>query len=205
MKKKKKRIPTLKAGVVRKVVRKIVIPVAEVPKPLPRTVEEAWDAMKAAKELPQCYRSASVPPAKLSGATYCNVQQSDGKIPSTESFLKERVNRKKECSHRRDNGTLNIKWMEHSHFQILGVCGQCFSQFDTRNPADNLFFQEDIKAQRNMGHAGMHCQFSPPTFSTPESRWKKIKNFVFRLFNPSYDTRFKKGKNSFGQDCLVPR
>jgi len=48
---------------------------------------------------------------------------------------------------------LNIKWMEHSNGIILGVCGTCFSQFDSRNPEDLKWLLKDSPAQRQMGKA----------------------------------------------------
>jgi hypothetical protein len=71
---------------------------------------------------------------------------------------RERIARKKICPHVRENGTGNIKWMSHSNNIILGVCGSCFSQFDTRNPGDLALLRADLKSQKNMGRAGEHAR-----------------------------------------------
>ena len=178
--------------------RKIVIPVAEVPKPLPRTVEEAWDAMKATNELPaginKPYLHPKLPPFKVN----------DGYTSTL--ILQERTARRKECTHRRANGDLNIKWMEHSQHLTLGVCGQCVSQFDTRNPADAVLLAEDTKSQRNMGRAGAHAQRLPsPVVFVPTSLWQQIKTFFQNLFNRPEEEGFVSGVNRFGQKCLVPK
>lgn len=65
---------------------------------------------------------------------------------------------KKVCPHRRENGTWNIRWMQHSNNIVLGVCGQCFSQFDARNPEDLAILRQDLKSIKNMGRAGQHAQ-----------------------------------------------
>ena len=61
------------------------------------------------------------------------------------------------CPHIRDNGTSNIKWMEHSNNIIKGVCGSCFSEFDTRAAADMQLLQRDPKMRGQMGRAGQHA------------------------------------------------
>ena len=71
----------------------------------------------------------------------------------------QRTETKKQCLHRRTNndGTfgekLNIKWQEHSGGIVLGVCGTCFSQFDSRNPEDLKWLRMDGVAIKNMGRA----------------------------------------------------
>ena len=70
----------------------------------------------------------------------------------------ERILRKKICPHQRENGTYNIKWITHSNGITNGVCGTCFSQFDTRNQADLELLSHDLKAIRNMGRAGGHAR-----------------------------------------------
>ena len=65
---------------------------------------------------------------------------------------------KKICPHKRENGTWNIKWHEHSNGITLGMCGECFSQFDTRNPEDLALLRQDLKAIKNMGRAGTHAR-----------------------------------------------
>jgi hypothetical protein len=69
----------------------------------------------------------------------------------------ERILRKKICPHQRENGTYNIKWMAHSNGITKGVCGTCFSEFDTRNPSDLELLRHDLKSIRNMGRAGQHA------------------------------------------------
>lgn len=71
---------------------------------------------------------------------------------------RERIARKKICPHVRENGTMNIKWQEHSNSIIKGVCGTCFSEFDTRNPDDLKLLRADLKSQKNMGRAGQHAR-----------------------------------------------
>jgi len=78
-----------------------------------------------------------------------------------ELFQKQET--KRQCPHTRVNSDSegntsfseipNIKWMEHSNGIILGVCGTCFSTFDSRNPKDRAFLAKDGKAIRNMGRA----------------------------------------------------
>lgn len=70
---------------------------------------------------------------------------------------KNRAATKKICPHRRENGTWNIRWMQHSNNIVLGVCGQCFSQFDARNPEDLAILRQDLKSIKNMGRAGQHA------------------------------------------------
>lgn len=72
--------------------------------------------------------------------------------------LRQKEETKKACPHIREDGRLNIKWHEHSNGVTLGVCGQCFSQFDTRNPEDMKLLRQDPKAIRNMGRSGSHAR-----------------------------------------------
>jgi hypothetical protein len=69
---------------------------------------------------------------------------------------------KKQCPHTRENGTSNIKWMEHSNGIILGVCGTCASQFCAKGPdataSDRDLLRKDLKSLKNMGRAGQHAQ-----------------------------------------------
>lgn len=75
--------------------------------------------------------------------------------------MRKRVLTKQQCLHLRtnsdgtfdDRGKMNIKWQEHSNGIILGVCGTCFSQFDTRNPKDRELLLRDGKSVKNMGRA----------------------------------------------------
>jgi hypothetical protein len=71
---------------------------------------------------------------------------------------KNREMTKKICPHKRENGTWNIRWMQHSNNVVLGVCGQCFSQFDARQPEDLAILRQDLKSIKNMGRAGSHAQ-----------------------------------------------
>ena len=73
--------------------------------------------------------------------------------------MRKRVLTKAQCPHLRTNSDgsfgdkLNIKWMEHSQGIIKGVCGTCFSEFDTRNPKDVVFLRRDGASMKNMGRA----------------------------------------------------
>jgi hypothetical protein len=77
--------------------------------------------------------------------------------------MRRREATKAQCPHTRTdsdmNGNLmfsdklNIKWQEHSNGIIKGVCGTCFSEFDTRNPSDLRLLQRDGKSVKNMGRA----------------------------------------------------
>jgi hypothetical protein len=73
-----------------------------------------------------------------------------------EMQLRIKVNTKRGCPHIRDNGTPNIKWMEHSNGITKGVCGGCFSEFDTRDKEDLALLRRDLKSIKNMGRAGSH-------------------------------------------------
>ena len=76
-----------------------------------------------------------------------------------EQTMRVKIATKAQCPHLRTNSDgsyadkLNIKWMEHSQGIIKGVCGTCFSEFDTRNPKDVEFLRRDGKAMKNMGRA----------------------------------------------------
>ena len=76
-----------------------------------------------------------------------------------EQTMRVKIATKAQCPHLRTNSDgsyadkLNIKWMEHSNGIIKGVCGTCFSEFDTRNPKDVEFLRRDGKAMKNMGRA----------------------------------------------------
>ena len=73
--------------------------------------------------------------------------------------MRIKIATKAQCPHLRTNSDgsygdkLNIKWMEHSQGIIKGVCGTCFSEFDTRNPKDVEVLRRDGKAMKNMGRA----------------------------------------------------
>jgi len=75
-----------------------------------------------------------------------------------EAQMREKIARKKVCPHIRDNGTPNIKWHQHSNNITLGVCGTCFSEFDTRNPDDLKLLRQDLKSVKNMARAGDHAR-----------------------------------------------
>jgi len=82
----------------------------------------------------------------------------DRKMLIDQEIQKRRAARRG-CSHLNEGGRYNIKWMQHSDGIILGVCGNCFSQFDaTHNVEDAKFFRADVKSQRNMGRAGEHAR-----------------------------------------------
>ncbi|MHB8501505.1 MAG: hypothetical protein ACYDHE_11245 [Candidatus Acidiferrales bacterium] len=70
---------------------------------------------------------------------------------------RQRVATKKICPHKRENGTYNIKWMEHSNHITTGVCGTCRSEFDTRNQDDLKLLRDDLKSIKNMGRSGAHA------------------------------------------------
>lgn len=85
-------------------------------------------------------------------------QELEEKRQAVELELRNRRARKAGCPHIRDNGTPNIKWMEHSGGITKGVCGGCFSEFDTRNPEDLKLLRRDLKSIKNMGRAGQHAR-----------------------------------------------
>jgi hypothetical protein len=70
---------------------------------------------------------------------------------------RQKVATKRICPHKRENGTYNIKWMEHSNHITTGVCGTCRSEFDTRNPDDLRLLRDDLKSIKNMGRSGAHA------------------------------------------------
>lgn len=85
------------------------------------------------------------------------------RLKAIQNVMRERVARKAQCPHTRTDSDmdgnlsfsekLNIKWMEHSNGIIKGVCGTCYSEFDTRNPSDLRLLQRDGKSMKNMGRA----------------------------------------------------
>ena len=85
------------------------------------------------------------------------------RLKDDELEMRRRAATKAQCPHTRTdsdmNGNLmfseklNIKWQEHSNGIIKGVCGTCFSEFDTRNASDLRLLQRDGKALKNMGRA----------------------------------------------------
>lgn len=85
-------------------------------------------------------------------------QELEERRRAVELELRNRRARKASCPHIRDNGTPNIKWMEHSNGITKGVCGGCFSEFDTRNPEDLKLLRRDLKSIKNMGRAGQHAR-----------------------------------------------
>jgi len=163
--------------------------------PKPQTVEDAWDAMKAAGELPRRYRVAE-PIAEISEANQQTHElffadpPKDG-LTAGQRELKRRALTKKTCLHERTNsdgdwtGNLNIKWHEHSNHIINGVCGTCFSPFDTRDTADNEWFLKDPRAAKTMGRAGEHAVsiFAPVAETPPPStRWQKFVVWAKKIF-----------------------
>lgn len=82
--------------------------------------------------------------------------------------LRNRKNARLYCSHLNEGGHSNIKWMQHSNGIILGVCGNCRSEFDaTRNREDALLLRANPKAIRNMGRAGEHARRGVEYVSLP--------------------------------------
>lgn len=71
-----------------------------------------------------------------------------------------RVATKQQCGHLRENGTSNISWMMHSNNIVKGICGICFSEFDTRNREDFALLKSNPKAIKQMGRAGAHANRS---------------------------------------------
>ena len=73
--------------------------------------------------------------------------------------IRKRAYAKKACAHLNEGGKPNIKWMQHSNGIILGVCGNCQSQFDaTHNREDAQRLMQDPKSLRWMGRAGEHAK-----------------------------------------------
>ena len=65
---------------------------------------------------------------------------------------------KKNCPHRRPyDNTLNISWHQHSNGIIMGVCGECMSQFDARKAEDLALLRQDPQAHSRMARAGEHA------------------------------------------------
>lgn len=111
-----------------------------------------------------------------------------------QQILKHRALTKETCLHLRtnDDGTWsdrsNVKWMEHSGGIIMGVCGTCFSQFDTRDPGDriifNLLYAYDPSV-KDMGKArGTYTRPAPVcrqeiTIPKKKSLWQRFLN-LFR-------------------------
>lgn len=75
-----------------------------------------------------------------------------------DKVVRERKAAKIQCPHLNEGGKSNIKWHEHSNGLVLGVCGFCRSEFDTRNPKDALLLRSDPKSIRNMARAGFHAR-----------------------------------------------
>ena len=136
------------------------------PKPKPETVEEAYTAMVEAGEAPLSLRTA---PRKIRNTNRANVQLDFVTSPKDRQILVDRVISQREanrkyCPHLRPDGKPNIKWHEQSNHIVTGVCGICFSPFDTRNPEDEKLFLADPKADINMGRAGQHAQLHDRPF-----------------------------------------
>lgn len=90
------------------------------------------------------------------------------------------------CLHRRTNcdgsyqEKLNIKWMFCSDGVYRGVCGTCFSSFDSRNLDDKALLLADKYARENAGRA---LQL-PINLPIKKSLWRRIKDAVIRFFRP---------------------
>lgn len=89
-------------------------------------------------------------------------QRAEDRKALVDMELRNRKNARLYCSHLNEGGNSNIKWMQHSNGIILGVCGNCRSEFDaTRNREDALLLRANPKAIRNMGRAGDHARKDP--------------------------------------------
>jgi hypothetical protein len=111
--------------------------------------------------------------------------------------LQCRDDRKRSCPHRRTNSdgsfqeNLNIKWMRHSNDIITGVCGTCFSPFDTRDPQDLQWFLKDTRGQKWMAKAvatseeikAIEAANPTSTIALPTpNRWQKFVEWFKGLF-----------------------
>ena len=99
-------------------------------------------------------RKPYVSPADLAAKK----QQFEERLASMKKTLQDREDRKKYCTHRREDGKYNVKWQEHSNSITKGVCGNCFSEFDTRNAEDLMILRLDPTSIKNMGRAGQHAR-----------------------------------------------
>lgn len=139
--------------------------VAKVPTPAPMTMEDMMRMLLATQGQLAESQKALAEAILESRKPYVDPKVLEQKQKDLEERRKqiqleqlERVTRKKICPHMRENGTFNIKWQEHSNGITLGVCGTCFSQFDTRIPDDLGLLRRDLKAIKNMGRAGQHAR-----------------------------------------------
>jgi hypothetical protein len=90
-------------------------------------------------------------------------QRAEDRKALVDMELRNRKNARLYCSHLNEGGNSNIKWMQHSNGIILGVCGNCRSEFDaSRSREDALLLRANPKAIRNMGRAGDHARKSEP-------------------------------------------
>jgi len=133
------------------------------PSPKPQTVADAWDAMKEANELPANYQGMTENPFRKAPVTEPETTEIsldgvviEGKKEAQEKVFYTRILNKESCPHKRNNGSSHISWMGHSNKIIKGVCGSCFSPFDTRDAKDLLLFLSDPRAARTMGIAGTY-------------------------------------------------
>jgi len=156
-------------------------------KKIPRTVGEAWDAMKAANELPRMYKVAW--PVEDSKPEPIRSEIDNSKPVASEVILRRIQQIKETCPHTKTSqdaqgnayftSKLNIKWHEHSNGIVMGVCGTCFSQFDTRSLEDADWLQKDPKAKEYMGRAGKHAVGPPAVEIAPTKKltlWQRFKN-----------------------------
>ena len=148
-------------------------PAKEPAKPKPQNVADAWDAMKAAGELPRYqqwrtvnpYRDSRPRPAVIVGVS---IPEFDGGLqdpnrrlapakPETPVTWPDIIS-VPQCPHRYGiHGDSCIKWMEHSGGVITGVCAHCPATFDTRNPEHLQLLKDNPKAMRNMGRGGQYA------------------------------------------------
>lgn len=154
-----------------------------------KTVQDAWDAMKAAGELPRQYTSAKVPEY---GSEEFYPEFRPLRSELVERTEKERADRKKGCPHKYENGRFAIAWQEHSQHIVMGVCKHCFSSFDIRNSEDKAIYDspENLSNIKFMAHAGDHAQVKPPTpIIVPETtQWYKK---LWTAIGVMYATRFR--------------
>ena len=121
-------------------------------------IEQQRDTAKSNKELAEAILESRKPYVDPSVIEARKQRAADRKA-LVDMELRNRKNAKQYCSHLNEGGNSNIKWMQHSNGIILGVCGNCRSEFDaTRNREDALLLRSNPKAIRNMGRAGDHAK-----------------------------------------------
>jgi hypothetical protein len=171
-------------------------PVVTPEPPKPQNAADAWDAMKAAGELPAYYEHKTNPYraeqdkrdelAKIphQGSSRFPIEELEfdptrRMAPSTDAVLTNWGTKEPLCPHRRLEGPLPIAWMEHSQHIIKGVCLHCFYPFDTRNPEHLKLYEEDTKNHRRMGHAG---QYNAPGNGVGAVYGTELQIFLYNWF-----------------------